>query len=141
MSFHNRKKPNFVGCGAGSWGSFPVDSGVRSGVSWRLSVSDLSGVHQHDWDIVLNGVYAAAFAAPQAFAVRVQDHRFPANGADEHFEQILGNHRDIIVMPRDSAREDRSQLPCSGELRNTGEFDAIESPFHLLLDLLHGAAR
>jgi hypothetical protein len=30
---------------------------------------------------------------------------------------------------------------AQGRLRNTGEFDAIESPFHLLLDLLHGAAR
>jgi hypothetical protein len=55
MSFQDGKKPNFVGCAASS----------------KVRVN-LSGVHQHDRDIVLNGVHTAAFAALQAlpFAFR-----------------------------------------------------------------------
>jgi hypothetical protein len=61
-------------------------------------VLNLGGVDQHNRDIVLNRVHAAAFAAFQAFAVRIQNHRLPANGANQHVEQILRNHRDNIVM-------------------------------------------
>jgi alkyl sulfatase BDS1-like metallo-beta-lactamase superfamily hydrolase len=93
MSFHSRKKPNFVGC------AFGYASGVN-----------LGGVHQHDWDVVLNGVYTATLAASQAFAVRIQNHWFPANRANQHIEQILGNHRDLIVMLHDAAGEGRSQF-------------------------------
>jgi len=67
---------------------------VSAQVSSRVNCG---GIHQHDWDVVLNGVHAAAFAAFQASTVRIQDHRNLANRADEYVEQILGNHSPYIV--------------------------------------------
>src|SRR5437879_1890636 len=69
--------------------------GLAAPISGRV---DLGGFHQHDRDIVLNGVYTAAFAAFQACAVRTQDHRLLANRADQHVKQILRNHRGYIVQ-------------------------------------------
>ena len=57
-----------------------------------------SGVDQHDGDVVLDGVDAAAFAAFQAVAV-VENYRFLANGANKHLEKILRNHGAFIVAP------------------------------------------
>lgn len=59
-----------------------------------------SGVYQHDRDIVLNGVNTAADAAFQALPVRVQNDRLFTDRADQYVQQILGDHRDIIVMLR-----------------------------------------
>ena len=76
MSFRRGREPNFV------WSlSVPGSGGVN-----------LSRVHEHDRDVVLNGVNPAAFAAFQAFPVRVQDYLFLANRADQHVKQILRNH-------------------------------------------------
>jgi len=69
--------------------------GLAAPISGRV---DLGGFHQHDRDIVLNGVYTATFAAFQACAVRTQDHRLLANRADQHVEQILRNHRGHSVQ-------------------------------------------
>ena len=57
------------------------------------------GVDEHDGDVVLDGVEAAAFAAFQAVAVVVQNHRFLANGANQHIEKIFRDHRASIVTP------------------------------------------
>ena len=81
MSFRDGRKPNFVGCSVG----------IGSGRVNR------SGVHQHDRDVVLNGVHTAAFAAFQTLPVRIQDHRLLANRADQHVKQILRNHSGFIV--------------------------------------------
>src|ERR1039457_1034090 len=56
------------------------------------------GVNQHDWDLVLNGVNAAALAAFQALRVRGSNYRLTAHWADERGQQIFGNHSEIIVM-------------------------------------------
>src|ERR1035437_5404145 len=58
---------------------------------------DCSGVHQHDRDVVLNGVHTAAFAAFQTIPVRGQGHWLLTDRADQHVEQILGNHGRSIV--------------------------------------------
>lgn len=72
-----------------------VAGGFGSG---RVNCRD---VYQHDRDIVLNGVNAAADTAFQALPIRVQDDRLFTDRADQHVQQILGDHRDIIVMLRE----------------------------------------
>lgn len=52
----------------------------------------LCGIHEHDGDVVLDGVDTAALAAFQALAVGIQDDGLFADGADQQVEQILGNH-------------------------------------------------
>ena len=64
------------------------------------------GVHQHDRDVVLNGVDTAAFAAFQTFPVCIQDHWLLANRADQHIKQILRDHsRFILTRSRREAAE------------------------------------
>jgi hypothetical protein len=76
VSFWDGRKPNFVwwrqtaGCPIGR------DSG---GVDRR-------DINQHNWDVVLNGVNAAADAAFETLSVRVQDNRLLTNGADQNVE-------------------------------------------------------
>jgi hypothetical protein len=68
--------------------------------AWLLKVLgrvSCGRVNQHDWNVVLNGVNAAALAAFQALPVGVQNHRLFANRTDQHIEQILRNHRGFIV--------------------------------------------
>src|ERR1019366_8608529 len=113
MSFLDGRKPNFVDSGSG-----------------RVN---RSGVHQHDRDVVLNGVHTAAFAAFQTFPVRLQDHRLLANRADQHLKQILRNHSGSIVprsesgaepislgrgLTPSSAQGERSSAVCSGRYTN-----------------------
>lgn len=65
----------------------------------RLRGLDGCGVNEHDGDVILDGVDAAAFAAFQAGAVVVKNYRFLANRANQHLEKILRNHRVFIVAP------------------------------------------
>jgi hypothetical protein len=58
-----------------------------------------SGVHEHDRDIVLNGVNTAADAAFQALPVDVQNDRLFTDRADQHVKQILRDHNPFIVQP------------------------------------------
>jgi hypothetical protein len=58
---------------------------------------NFGNVQQHDGDVVLDGVNPAADAAFQAFAVRAQQHRLFAFGADQHVEEILRNHSGSIL--------------------------------------------
>ena len=100
------------------------------------------GVHQHNRDVVLNGVDTMAFATLQASTVGIQHHRLLANRANQDFQQIRRNHRDIIVIPDDAIphdpmREFKGNFLTTAALRLrsrqapgiTGEYDAIESPF------------
>jgi hypothetical protein len=47
---------------------------------------DRRDINQHNWDVVLNGVNAAADAAFETLSVRVQDNRLLTNGADQNVE-------------------------------------------------------
>lgn len=58
---------------------------------------DGGGVDQHDGDIVLDWVDAAADAAFQAGAGLIHDHRLSADRANQHIKQILGDHGAYIV--------------------------------------------
>lgn len=51
-----------------------------------------SNINQHDGDIVLDRIHAAALNAFQATSILFQNDRFLADGTDKHVEQILGNH-------------------------------------------------
>jgi hypothetical protein len=55
------------------------------------------GVDQHDRDVVLDWINAAAFPTLQTAAVAVKNYRLLANGANEHIEKILRNHGVFIV--------------------------------------------
>jgi hypothetical protein len=59
---------------------------------------DFGGIDEHDWDIVLNGVNAAAVAAFEALAVLMRHNRQLANGADQDVEQISRNHGFAILQ-------------------------------------------
>jgi methylenetetrahydrofolate dehydrogenase (NADP+)/methenyltetrahydrofolate cyclohydrolase len=134
MSFRDGRKPNFVGCSVG----WPVGSSFGRPAAPALDRVNRSGVHKHDRDIVLNGVNAAADTAFQTLPVRVQDDRLFTDRADQYVQQILRDHRDIIVMLGEvmlhvvilhDAAGIQGQLLTTG---NTGECDAIESPFYSL---------
>jgi hypothetical protein len=61
--FGNNRQPKFVGM---SWS--------KAGIGRRRSLSvslDLCGLDQHNRDVVLNGIDAAALPASQAFTIRV----------------------------------------------------------------------
>ena len=98
------------------------------------SIFDACGVHQHDRDVVLNGVHTAAFAAFQTIPVRVQDHWLLTDRADQHVKQILGNHGRSIVT-RSGCRFRATPTTRHGVL--VRHSDAIESLFHSQ----HDAAR
>ncbi len=61
------------------------------------SIVNLCGIHQHHWNIVLNGVHTAAFAAFQTLAVGIEDHRLLADRANQHVQHILRDHIGFIV--------------------------------------------
>jgi hypothetical protein len=63
------------------------------------------GVHQHDRNVVLNGVNAAAFAAFQTLPVPTRDHRLLANRANQQGKEILGNHADHCNSARRNAAQ------------------------------------
>jgi methylenetetrahydrofolate dehydrogenase (NADP+)/methenyltetrahydrofolate cyclohydrolase len=93
----------------------------------RLAVSagglcrvDFGGVDEHDGNVVLNGVDAAAFTAFEARVVVDQSHRLLADRADEHLEEVLRNHDGFIVAPR-------RVLPRAFRARRDRSDDTIES--------------
>lgn len=93
-------------------------------ISYRLmriqaaSGVDLSGVHQHDRDVVLNGVHTAAFGAFQAIPIGIQNHRLFANRADQHVKQILRNHNgSIVALSGARVRADAFVRPGGAKLR------------------------
>jgi len=88
MSLRDRGQPNFVGT-SGKSGGYPAPA--LGGVNFR-------GVDEHDGDIVLNGVNPATDRAFQTLAIGVQEHRLLAHGADQDVEQILRDHRGMIVI-------------------------------------------
>jgi hypothetical protein len=89
MSFHGGRKPNFVGKAVG----IPVESPAASVQAGSiLGLVDRGGVHEHDRDIILNGVNTAADAAFQALSVSIQNDRLFTDRADQHVQQILRDH-------------------------------------------------
>src|SRR4029077_3671936 len=79
-------------------------------VSGRVN---LGGVHQHDRDVVLNGVHTSAFSAFQTGPVCAQDHRLLAKRADQDVKQILRNHRDPYCTAGKMARNASSVRPVT----------------------------
>jgi len=59
---------------------------------------DFGSIDEHDGDIVLNGVNAAAVAAFEALAVLMRHNWQLANRADQDVEQILRNHGSGILQ-------------------------------------------
>jgi hypothetical protein len=59
---------------------------------------DFGSIDEHDGDIVLNGVNAAAVAAFETFSVLMRDHRQFANRADQDVKQILRDHGFAILQ-------------------------------------------
>jgi len=92
MSFWSGRKPNFVG--TRGWTRLPGCLNLGS-VEGR-------GVHQHDRDVVLNGVNAPAFTAFQTRPVRVENDRLLADRANQHGQQIRGDHNGSIVARAES---------------------------------------
>ena len=70
---------------------------MAGGAGLRLSRVNRSGIYQHDGDVILNGVNTATHAAFQALSIRIERHGFLANRANQHIQQILGNHDSVIV--------------------------------------------
>lgn len=66
--------------------------------AWRLGRVDFGSVDQHNRDVILDGVDAAALAAFEAVTVGAEDDRLFADRTNEDFEEILGNHGGIIVQ-------------------------------------------
>lgn len=58
---------------------------------------DLGGIHEHDGDIVLNRVDAAALAAFEAIRGSTEHDRLFTDRANQYVEQILRDHGDSIV--------------------------------------------
>src|ERR1700678_1056702 len=122
MSFRDGRELNFVSWNRAAGRPVRRDSG---GVDRR-------DVDQHDRNIVLNRVNAAADGTFQAESVRIRDHRLFTDGADQYVKQILRNHRDNIVMLHDAAGKGKGQFFLPGKAPGkTGECDAIESLFAL----------
>ena len=57
-----------------------------------LGLVDGGFVDEHDGDVVADGVDAAAVRALESILLRGQGDRRLAQGADEFFEEILGDH-------------------------------------------------
>ena len=53
-------------------------------------------VLDHDGEAVANGIDEAAFGAAQAFAIRGEDDRGFADGADEQVEQFLADGQTLL---------------------------------------------
>lgn len=65
--------------------------------SRSLRSVDRGRVNQHDGDVILNRVNAAAFAAFQTRATRSESHWFLAERANQNVEKFLRDHTAYIV--------------------------------------------
>src|SRR5260370_25710047 len=59
------------------------------------------GIHHQNWDVVLNGINAAARAALQTFPILFQHQRLLAHGTNHNIVQILKNHNTATPTPLD----------------------------------------
>ena len=66
---------------------------ISCGVNFR-------GIHQHDRDVILNRVNAAALATFQTVPGRTERNRLFADWANQYVEQILSDHGSYIVARR-----------------------------------------
>ncbi len=62
---------------------------------------DYGFVHEHDGNIVLDGINASASCALEALAIIFQLQRLLARGADENVEKILRNHHERFYVFRE----------------------------------------
>jgi hypothetical protein len=62
---------------------------------------DFGLVHQHDGNVVANGVHAVAFDAFQTALVRLQIDHSLANGADKDFQELFADrHSGFLQFSR-----------------------------------------
>jgi len=73
-------------CALTSWGRGKASGGVNFG-----------GIHQHDWDVILNRVDAAALATFKTVSGGIERNRFLAYWTNQYVEQILSDHGWYIV--------------------------------------------
>lgn len=55
-------------------------------------------IHQQDGDAVPDGIYPPALAALQAFPFMLQDQALFAYRADQNFQQLWGDHGEMILL-------------------------------------------
>ena len=55
-------------------------------------------IHQQNRDTVADGIYPVALTALQAFAFMLQDQALLADGADQNFQQLWGDHGGMILL-------------------------------------------
>ena len=55
-------------------------------------------IYQQNGDTVADGVYPVALTALQAFAFMLQDQALFADWADQNFQQLWGDHGEMILL-------------------------------------------
>jgi hypothetical protein len=65
---------------------------------------DVALIYQQDWNLITNGIDAAAASALQRVACGLELQRFFAVRADKYGQQFLGNHRPTILTPSEAAQ-------------------------------------
>jgi hypothetical protein len=56
-------------------------------------------VHQHDWNVVPNGIHPATLATLQTLPFVLESEGFLADWANQHIQQILRNHEAVMLTP------------------------------------------
>ena len=69
-------------------------------MSGRLGGLDNCLIHQQDRDAVPDRIDPAAFTALQALAFVLQDQALLADRADQNFQQLWGDHGEMILLLR-----------------------------------------
>ncbi len=104
MSFRSGRKHNLSFFRASRRATAPPTR--RAG--WFSGGVNFGGIHQHDWDVILNRINAAALATLQTVPRRAERNRLLTDRANQYVEQILSDHGSYIV-----ARGHRSQAAKS----------------------------
>jgi hypothetical protein len=77
---------------------------VSRSLGFDLRLFDLCLIHQHDRDVVLDGIHSVALRALQALGILPVFERLLARRTNQNFQQILGNHDKGIVLKIASPR-------------------------------------
>ena len=58
----------------------------------KSGLLDFRLVHEHDWDVILDGIHAVTLGAFQIFRILPIFKRLFASRTDQHFQQFLRKH-------------------------------------------------
>jgi hypothetical protein len=73
---------------------------LQSGFAATPLRFDHSFIYQHNGDVVFDRIDAMTLHALQAFGILAVFERLLVGGANQHFQQFLGDHQDIILRHR-----------------------------------------